>query len=77
MAQDQKVVTEHDPADRLPDALRDGIDPAANVTVLAAVEDQAPHRPRPFWQRYGRTRWLYATPRAGTDFSGELQDDRH
>jgi hypothetical protein len=39
-----KIVKEHYPASRLPEDLREGVDPAATVTVTIVEEQEAPAR---------------------------------
>jgi hypothetical protein len=39
-----RIVREHYPASRLPEDLREGIDPAREVTVTVSVEDAPPER---------------------------------
>jgi hypothetical protein len=40
-----KIVKEHYPAAKLPEDLREGLDPAQNVTVTIATEDATPEKP--------------------------------
>lgn len=37
-----RIIREHYPASKLPDDLREGVDPEANVTVTITVEDLKP-----------------------------------
>jgi hypothetical protein len=37
-----RIIREHYPASKLPDDLREGVDPKANVTVTITVEDLKP-----------------------------------
>jgi hypothetical protein len=39
-----KVVRENYPASKLPEDLREGIDPASRVTVTVMEDDKPPHR---------------------------------
>ena len=39
-----KIVREHYPAAKLPEDLREGVDPHATVTVTVAVEEQRPEK---------------------------------
>jgi hypothetical protein len=39
-----KTIHEHYPASKLPDELREGIDPSGHVTVTVVEEDQRPSR---------------------------------
>jgi hypothetical protein len=41
-----RIIREHYPASRLPDELRDGIDPSGHVTVTVIEEEQPPSRER-------------------------------
>jgi hypothetical protein len=40
-----KIVREHYPASKLPEELREGIDPTGTVTVTIIEEDDQPERP--------------------------------
>jgi hypothetical protein len=39
-----KIIREHYPASKLPNDLREGIDPASNVTVTIVAEENTPRR---------------------------------
>jgi hypothetical protein len=39
-----KIVREHYPAAKLPEDLREGVDPQATVTVTVAVEEMSPSK---------------------------------
>jgi hypothetical protein len=39
-----KIIREHYPASKLPNDLREGIDPASNVTVTIVAEEKPSHR---------------------------------
>lgn len=39
-----RIIREHYPASRLPDDLREGVDPHATVTVTVVQEESAPER---------------------------------
>jgi hypothetical protein len=41
-----KIIHEHYPAAKLPDDLREGIDPSRHVTVTVVEEEQRPSRER-------------------------------
>lgn len=41
-----RIVREHYPASRLPEDLRDGMDPSSTVTITVVEEERRPDKPR-------------------------------
>jgi hypothetical protein len=56
-----KIIKENYPASRLPDDLRNGVDPEARVTVTITLEEQQPKRPPTLEEIWAMRRPPYRT----------------
>jgi hypothetical protein len=70
-----KVVREHYPASKLPDDLREGIDPAKDVTVTV-IEEERPEHVMSFEEIFATRRPPYLTREEIDAHIRELRDDR-
>ena len=70
-----KIVREHYPASRLPDDLREGIDPSKNVTVTV-IQEERPERVMTFEEIFATRRPPYLTREQIDEHIRELREDR-
>ena len=70
-----KIVKEHYPAAKLPEDLREGLDPAQNVTVTIAIEEGAPERPISLKELFAMRRPPYKSLEEITDDLRRQRDE--
>ena len=72
-----KIIREHYPASKLPNDLREGIDPASNVTVTIVAEEKPPHRVMTLDEIWAMRRPPYLTAEEIDAQIREGRKDRH
>ena len=70
-----KIVKEHYPAAKLPEDLREGLDPAQLVTITVAVEEAAPERPMSLKELFAMRRPPYRSLDEITDDLRHQRDE--
>ncbi|HKZ97281.1 MAG TPA: hypothetical protein VJ045_09895 [Hyphomicrobiaceae bacterium] len=74
MGETKKIVTEHYPADKLPEELRRGIEAGEIVRVTVEREKRQP-APRPLHELRGCAKGLYKSPQEAVAFIRSLRDE--
>lgn len=75
MGEGKKIVTEHFPADKLPEELRRGIMSGEMVRVTVEHEGVAAKPPRSMTSFLGAAKGLYDSPEDAVAFIRQLRDE--
>jgi hypothetical protein len=75
MGETKKIVTEHYPAEKLPEELRTGLDSGQLVRVTVEPESLAAAPRRPLTSYYGAAKGLYSSPEDVIESIRKLRDE--